>query len=60
VRGFFLRPRRSSNEVGRISSHGAARLARTPRSIFLTKLADLGVESEMLATIRVRENAAST
>ena len=33
------------NELGRLSSGAAARLAGTPRTLFLSKLADYGVDT---------------
>jgi predicted HTH domain antitoxin len=41
-------------ELGRISSGAAAKLAGIPRTVFLTKLADYGVDTFMLPEHELR------
>jgi predicted HTH domain antitoxin len=44
-------------ELGRLSSGAAARLAGVPRVIFLSKLADYGVDTLQLTEEELREDA---
>lgn len=44
-------------ELGRLSSGAAARLAGTPRTIFLTKLAQYGVDTFRLTEEQLREES---
>jgi predicted HTH domain antitoxin len=44
-------------ELGRLSSGAAARLAGIPRTVFLTKLADYGVDSFRLTEDDLRREA---
>ncbi len=44
-------------ELGRLSSGAAARLAGVPRTIFLSRLADYGVESFRLTEEELRAEA---
>lgn len=46
-------------ELGRLSSGAAANLAGIPRSIFLTKLADYGVDSFRLTEAELAEDLAN-
>jgi predicted HTH domain antitoxin len=44
-------------EIGRLSSGAAARLAGIPRTIFLTKLAQYGVDTFRLTEEQLREES---
>ena len=44
-------------ELGRISSGGAAKLAGIPRTVFLTKLADYGVDTFRLTEQELRQES---
>ena len=44
-------------ELGRLSSGAAARLAAVPRVIFLSRLADYGVDTLQLTEEELREDA---
>lgn len=46
-------------ELGRLSSGAAANLAGIPRNIFLTKLADYGVDSFRLTEAELAEDLAN-
>jgi predicted HTH domain antitoxin len=46
-------------ELGRLSSGAAARLAGIPKPLFLTKLADYGVDSFRLTEEELRQDLAS-
>ncbi len=44
-------------ELGRLSSGAAARLASVPRAVFLSRLADYGVDTFRLTEEELREDA---
>ncbi len=44
-------------ELGRLSSGGAARLAGVPRTLFLNRLADYGIDTFMLSDAEIAEQA---
>ena len=46
-------------EMGRLSSEAAARLAGIPKPLFLTKLADYGVDTFRLTEEELRQDLAS-
>ena len=46
-------------ELGRLSSGAAARLAGIPKPLFLTKLADYGVDTFRLSEEELRQDLAS-
>jgi predicted HTH domain antitoxin len=46
-------------ELGRLSSGAAARLAGIPKPLFLTKLADYGVDTFRLTEEELRQDVAS-
>ncbi len=47
------------HEMGRLSSGAAARLAGIPKPLFLTKLADYGVDTFRLTEEELRQDLAS-
>ena len=47
-------------ELGRLSSGAAAKLANIPKPLFLTKLADYGVETFQLTEEDLQQDLAST
>jgi predicted HTH domain antitoxin len=47
------------HETGRLSSGAAARLAAIPKPLFLTKLADYGVDTFRLTEEELRQDLAS-
>jgi predicted HTH domain antitoxin len=44
-------------ELGRLSSGGAARLAGIPRTLFLSRLADYGIDTFVLSEAEIAEQA---